>query len=120
MSKRSYHESVMKFGFTSIVNNGTTVLPQCVICKTTLANESMKPGKLKLHFTKVHPVIINKDIEFFKFKETQLKRSHLDNDSSLMFQSSNITIASYEITLLIAKQKKTIHNRRNISENLYN
>ena len=78
MSKISYHESVMKFGFTSIVNNGTTILPQCIICKKTLANESMKPGKLKLYFTKVHPVIINKYIEFFKFKETQLKRSRLE------------------------------------------
>ena len=105
MSKRSYHESFMKFGFTSIVHNGT-VLPQCVICKKTLANESMKPSKLKLHFTKVHPVFVNKDIEFFKFKETQLKRSRLDNDSSVMFQSSNVTRASYEIALLIAKQKK--------------
>ena len=26
MSKRSYHESFMKFGFTSIVNNGTVYL----------------------------------------------------------------------------------------------
>ena len=76
MSKRSYHESFMKFGFTSIVNNGT-VLPQCVICKKTLANESMKPSKLKLHFTKVHPVFVNKDIEFFKFKETQLINDHV-------------------------------------------
>ena len=40
-------------------------------------------------------------IEFFKFKETQLKRSRLDNDSSVMFQSSNVTRASYEIALLI-------------------
>ena len=89
MSKRSYHESFMKFGITSIVNNGT-VLPQCDICKKALANENMKPSKLKLHFTKVHPVFINKDIEFFKFEETQLKRSRLDNDSSVIFQSSNI------------------------------
>ena len=66
----------------------------------------MKPSKLKLHFTKVHPVFINKDIEFFKFIETQLKRSRLDNDSSVMFQLSNITRESYEIALIIAKKKK--------------
>ena len=66
----------------------------------------MKHGKLKLYFTKLHPVIINKNVVFFKFKQNQLKRSRLDNDSSVMFQSSNVTRASYEIALLISKQKK--------------
>ena len=57
-------------------------------------------------------------IEFFKFKKTQLKRSRLDNDSSVMFQSSNVTRASYEIALLIANQK-SIHNRRNCIDTLW-
>ena len=52
-------------------------------------------------------MFINKDIEFFKCKLSQLKRSRLDSDSSVMFQSSNITRESYETTLLIAKQKTT-------------
>lgn len=72
----------------------------------TLANESMKPSKLKLHFSKVHPEFIDKDITFFKLKENQLKRSRLDNESSVMFQASNVVRASYEIALLIAKDKK--------------
>ena len=44
-------------------------------------------------------------IEFIKFKETKLKLSRFDNDASIIFQSSNVTRASYEISLLITNKK---------------
>ena len=70
-------------------------LPQCVICKKTLANESMKPLKLKERLAKVHSELASKDLTYFKIKEYQFKRSRLDHETG-----------SYKISLLIAKQKK--------------
>jgi hypothetical protein len=103
--KRTYNESFLNFGFSSIVNNGVQ-LPQCVICKKTLANESLKPFKLKEHLAKVHPELASKDLAYFKIKEHQLKRSRLDHGTGVLFQHSKIVEASYKISLLIAKQKK--------------
>lgn len=82
-------------------------MPQCVICKKTLAHESMKPSKLKEHLTKVHPELASKDLSYFKIKEDQLKRSRLDHGTGTLFQDSKIVEASYKISLLIAKQKKS-------------
>uniref|UniRef100_UPI0035902D18 protein FAM200C-like n=1 Tax=Myxine glutinosa TaxID=7769 RepID=UPI0035902D18 len=103
--KRTYNGSFLNFGFSSIVNNGVQ-LPQCVICKKTLANESLKPFKLKEHLAKVHPELASKDLAYFKIKEHQLKRSRLDHGTGVLFQHSKIVEASYKISLLIAKQKK--------------
>lgn len=103
--KRTYNESFLNFGFSCIENNGVQ-LPQCVVCQKTLANESMKPFKLKEHLAKVHPEMANKDLAYFKIKENQLKRSRLDHRTGVLFQPSKIVAASYKISLLIAKQKK--------------
>ena len=94
--KRSYNESFLAFGFSSIVNNGVQ-LPQCVVCKKTLANESMKPFKLKEHLTKVHPELANKELAYFKIKEDQLKRLRLDHSTGVLFQDSKMVEASYNI-----------------------
>lgn len=104
--KRTYHDSFLNFGFSAVVNNGVQ-MPQCVICKKTLAHESMKPSKLKEHLTKVHPELASKDLSYFKIKEDQLKRSRLDHGTGTLFQDSKIVEASYKISLLIAKQKKS-------------
>ncbi|XP_066958608.1 protein FAM200C-like [Macrobrachium rosenbergii] len=103
--KLTYNESFLNFGFSFIVNNGMQ-MPQCVICKKTLANESMKPFKLKEHLTKVHPELANKDLAYFKIKEHQLKGSRLDHGTGVLFQPSNVVKAPYRISLPIAKQKK--------------
>src|SRR5215469_15579232 len=103
--KRTYNDNFLNFGFTAIVNNGVQ-MPQCVICKKTLANESMKPSKLKEHLIKVHPELASKDLSYFTIKNQQLKRSRLDHETGILFQDSKIVEASYKISLLIAKQKK--------------
>ncbi|XP_066963956.1 protein FAM200C-like [Macrobrachium rosenbergii] len=87
------------------LNNGMQ-MPQCVICKKTLANESMKPFKLKEHLTKVYPELANKDLTYFKIKERQLKWSRLDHGTGVLFQPSNVVKAPYRVSLPIAKQKK--------------
>ncbi|XP_066983785.1 protein FAM200C-like [Macrobrachium rosenbergii] len=105
MSKKlTYNKSFLNFGFSFIVNNGMQ-MPQCVICKKTLANESMKPFKLNEHLTNVHPELANKDLAYFKIKDHQLKWSRLDHGTGVLFQPSSIFKAPYRISLLIAKQK---------------
>ena len=46
--KRTYLDSYLNVGFTSINERGD-VKPQCVICYKVLAAEAMKPSKLKSH-----------------------------------------------------------------------
>lgn len=103
--KRTYSESYLQFGFTSIEQNGI-VIPQCVICHKTLGNDSMKPSLLTRHLEKVHPEFINKDLDFFKYKETVLKKQRLDSGGRIFQQNNAALKASYEVSLLIAKQKK--------------
>ena len=43
-----------------------TRTPQCVICYKTLTNESMKPSKLREHFVKLHPELVDKGFEYLK------------------------------------------------------
>ena len=43
---RKYDESYLQFGFT--VTGTTEQRPQCVLCAEVLANDSMKPCKLKI------------------------------------------------------------------------
>ena len=105
-NKRVYDNSYLNFGFSSILDKGI-IRPQCVVCKTTLSKESLRPSKLKLHLNKMHPLLANKGIEYFRMKERGLKRARLDNTSTSTFcPNKNITEASYEIALIIAKKKK--------------
>ena len=105
LKKRSYNQSFLEFGFTFIVR-GETQIPQCVICQKTLANESMKPGKLREHLVKVHPDLVSKDVDFFRAKESKVKKARLDQGSKFVFQNSSVVEASYNISLLIAKNRK--------------
>lgn len=68
--QRRYDDSYLSFGFVD--NNGQ---PQCVICLQSLANDSMKPVKLKRHLSSRHPQFENNDVDFFRKKASQLKES---------------------------------------------
>ena len=113
IKKRKYADSYLQLGFTSILNNGIEV-PQCVLCHTTLSNESMKPSLLHRHFEIKHETFKDKDLSFFKHKEAGLKRQRLDQSGSIYQQTNSIVKASYEVSLMIAKQKKA----HTIGENL--
>jgi len=66
----------------------------------------MKPSLLTRHLEKAHPEFRDKDLDFFKHKETMLEKQRLDK-SGMFLQHTNSLRASYEVSLLIAKQKKT-------------
>jgi hypothetical protein len=63
--KRKYQETFLEHGFTYSTIDGEQ-RPQCLICSEILANNSMKPVKLKRHMATKHAKFKNKPIAFFK------------------------------------------------------
>ncbi|KAL4083728.1 hypothetical protein QTP88_029044 [Uroleucon formosanum] len=47
-------------------DHNNLVQPQCVVCGELLANESLKPSKLKRHLDTKHPNLKEKPIEYFE------------------------------------------------------
>ena len=76
MSRRLYNETFLNFGFSIIVKNDAQI-PQCVICYKTLTNESMKPSKLREHFVKLHPELVDKGSEYLKLRPRGSKERNL-------------------------------------------
>ena len=56
----------MRFGFRKNVKKDGNECPQCVICLKIMAEESMKPAKLKLHLVKGHPECAHYSEEQFR------------------------------------------------------
>ena len=86
MSKRKFNSSYIQFGFTSITD-GREEKGQCVLCTKVLGQHSLRPSKLKLHLEKVHPDYKDKDLNFFKRKEENLKHQRLDTRSDFQQHS---------------------------------
>lgn len=103
---RKYNSDYLSLGFTY---SGTEnePKPQCVICFEILSNEAMKPAKLRRHLETKHPDCKSKPAEFFKIKLGELKNSKkLMSVSAGISSSENATIASYEVSQLVAKSGK--------------
>jgi len=49
----AYSETLLRFGFTLTVNNGSDI-PVCVLCQKTLGNHSMKPSSLTRRLNNTH------------------------------------------------------------------
>lgn len=103
--KRKYDNSYIKFGFTSIESNGE-IKPQCVICATVLANDALKPAKLKRHLETVHPNFSDRPSQFFEGKLENLKKMKLGPSGTRFATSEKTLVASFEISKLIAQSKK--------------
>ena len=65
--KRNYSEAFLSYGFVNLPDK-VQDRPQCVVCNKVLTNESLKPSKLEAHLKKCHPVLQNKDRDFFERK----------------------------------------------------
>lgn len=103
--KRKYDNSYIKFGFTSIEIKGE-IKPQCVICTTVLANDALKPAKLKRHLETIHPNLSDRPPEFFEGKLNNLKKMKLGPSGSRFESSEKVLVASFEISKIIAQSKK--------------
>ncbi|KAB0342785.1 hypothetical protein FD754_019711 [Muntiacus muntjak] len=59
VSVRRYNEEYIKYGFIKCEKPFESDRPQCVICNNILANESLKPSKLKRHLETQHAELIS-------------------------------------------------------------
>ncbi|XP_003369970.1 putative zinc finger protein [Trichinella spiralis] len=109
--KRKYDAEHIKYGFVAIEINGVEV-PQYVRCMLdTLSNDALRPTRLQRHLHHRHPELSKKPVEYFCAKRDSLSQMRLDEKVKRL---SRLTRASYEITMLIAKNKKP----HTIGENL--
>ncbi|KFD68115.1 hypothetical protein M514_08498, partial [Trichuris suis] len=73
---RLYSSEYLQFGFAASPANEH--LPMCLLCEKVFSNDTMKPSKLKLHFTRCHPDKNGKDVSYFRaLREKLMKRRTL-------------------------------------------
>lgn len=99
---RQYSIEYLNYGFIASPTNAQ--LPLCLLCEQVFSNEAMKPSRLKEHLMKIHPDKANRERPFFQ----ALKDKHGRRTISSLFakkssQSDSGLVASYNISLLIAK-----------------
>lgn len=103
LQKTKYQEAYLQYGFTECIINGEQ-RPQCVLCYEVLANESMKPAKLKRHIATKQAQYQTNPIEFFKRKRNELNGQKLLTNK--VVRDSKLLLASFEVSYLISKDKK--------------
>ena len=108
--KRGFQESYIEFGFIEAMDQ---IRAECIFCHEKLANESLKPCKLRRHQTTKHPETLGKPKEFFIRKRELVVTSRPQNIKESFFRAGSdqrqATVASLECSLLIAQAKKP-HN----------
>ncbi|GFW75382.1 zinc finger MYM-type protein 6 [Trichonephila clavipes] len=102
---RKYNEECIKYGFTFCVVDDER--PICVICNEKLANESMKPAKLKRHLQTKYKELQNKHADFFQRRAENLKiqSANLKDFTTI---SQKALRASLEVSYLIGKTMKPL------------
>ena len=102
---RNYSEAFLSYGFVNLPDK-VQDRPQCVVCNKVLTNESLKPSKLEAHLKKCHPVLQNKDRDFFERKAKCLKGIQFGSQGSRGQQLLAAVEASYVVAYKVAKQQK--------------
>lgn len=112
---RTYKDDYLQYGF-ALLKKGNIHYPKCVICCKVLANESMKPYKLKAHLISAHPEHAGhlttqkkeqalQKMEFFKRKA----REEIKSEAILqkvICPSRSLVKASYLVAQKVAQSKK--------------
>ncbi len=101
---QKYDISYLQFGFT-VAGTDAEPLPQCVICADLLANDSMKPCKLKHHLETKHPTLKDKSLDLFKLKLSGLEQQKR-NLSKHTSMSNRCLEASNYVSIRVAKVGK--------------
>ena len=97
VKKRKYSETHLKLWFTFTINNGLEI-PVCVLYQKSLGNDLMKPSLLTRHLERAHPEFKDKDLDFFKHRESVFKKQRLDK-GHMFFQQTNASLkASYKVS----------------------
>ncbi len=106
---RRYDEAYLQFGFTVTAD----LRPQCVVCAEVLANDSMKPCKLKRHLETKHAGIKNKPAEYFK-----RKLDGLHQQQATISVHSTVSKQCLEASYVVAKRIGKLGNPHTIAETL--
>ncbi|XP_078504130.1 zinc finger BED domain-containing protein 5-like [Lissotriton helveticus] len=101
---RKYDASYLDFGFTCIVVSGES-RTQCVVCGVILANESLKPTKLRRHFETKHGSLAEKSRDFFARKLQDITQQK-EVVKQVANTPANALKASYQVAYHIAKNKR--------------
>jgi hypothetical protein len=101
---RRYDENYLSLGFTKTSINGEE-RPQCVVCLSILASDSMKPNKLRRHLETKHAELVNKPKEFFARKLIDFQSTQ-QTFKNIITVPSKALLASYKVAHRIAKCKK--------------
>ena len=103
--KTRYSETYLQFEYIFTVNNCLDILV-CVLCQKSLRNDSMKPSLLTWHLNRAYPGFKDKSLDFFNLIEMCSRKKRLYISGKLFQQTSAAVKASYEVSLMIARQKK--------------
>ena len=113
---RQYSAEYLKFGFIAAPHDER--LPHCLLCEQTLCNDSMKPVRLENHLKQRHSEHSQKNLSFFTSLKSKYLKQRPKTIQSFINSRKNVNdrglLASYEISLLIAKNGKP----HTIGENL--
>jgi hypothetical protein len=101
---RKYQTDFLTFGFTYKLVNGEE-RPQCVVCGEVLANNSFNARNLRRHLTTKHESLVNKPLQSFERRQPEI-RKQLNLMRTAVTTSTKALLASFEVSYLIAKNKK--------------
>lgn len=103
--RRYYHDNYIAFGFVCSTQDDELQRPLCILCKATLANESMRPAKLRRHLEAKHKEHVDKPVEFFISKQQEMfsgQKKPTCKPATAGRENEKAVLASYDVSLLIA------------------
>uniref|UniRef100_A0A8C6V644 Uncharacterized protein n=1 Tax=Naja naja TaxID=35670 RepID=A0A8C6V644_NAJNA len=103
---RKYDSNYLKFGFIQEPGSELDPRPLCVVCSESLANDAMKPLKLKKHFQSKHPDLAKKPLEYFQRMYENMQKQVIPL-TKMTVEDKSLVKASYLTALQFAKNKKS-------------
>ncbi len=102
--RRRYDDRYLSLGFMW-TGPADEPRPLSVICKDIVANDSMRPAKLRRHFETKHVEVAGKSPEFFQ-RKLQTIHGQKNFFEDFVKLNGKATVASYRVALRIAKAGK--------------
>ena len=93
------------FNTASLVQKKMTLIYRSGNLLQVLGNDSLKPAKLKLHLSKCHPTLVQKDKSYFERHLSSCKRLCLDSFRTYHERTTNAVRASYIVAYKVAQAK---------------
>ncbi|CAL9694137.1 unnamed protein product [Knipowitschia caucasica] len=105
--RRKYLSEYLALGFTTMGHEDNP-RPVCVICSEVLANEALKPCKLRRHLETKHGQFLSKPREFFenKLREYTQRKKAIESTCVTGGEYARAVEASYRVSKLIAQTGK--------------